>query len=100
MVNRLTDGDFDPDRFRHRAYFDLENRWIEMRLVALEAQTVELPGLGLAFELAEGEEILTEISAKYDRERAWKLLRDSGFEPVEWFTDAEDLFALSLARRA
>lgn len=100
VVNRLTGGDFEPDRFRHRAFFDPENRWIEMRLVALEAQTVELPGIDLAFELAQGEEILTEISAKYDRERAWKLLQDSGFEPVEWYTDAEDLFALSLARRA
>ena len=99
VVNRLADGDFDPSRFRHRAFFDREARWIEMRLVSREAQRVELSGLDLAFELDEGEEILTEISAKYDRERARKLLSDAGFEPVEWYTDAEDLFALSLARR-
>lgn len=99
VVNRLTDGDFDPDRFRHRAFYDLENRWIEMRLVSREEQTIHLPGIDLTFDLAEGEEILTEISAKYDREKVQDLLTHAGFEPVEWYTDDEKLFGLTLARR-
>jgi L-histidine Nalpha-methyltransferase len=99
-VNRLTGGDFDPAAFRHRAFYDAENRWIEMRLVSLRTQRVHLPGIDLQLDLAQGEEIRTEISAKYDRERAEALLRDAGFAPAEWYTDEEGLFGLSLAQRA
>lgn len=99
VLNRMLDGDFDPEAFRHRAVYDTRNHWIEMRLVSLQPQHVRLPGLALEMDLARGEEILTEISAKYDRPRVEELLRRSGFELVEWCTDPEGLFALSLARR-
>jgi L-histidine N-alpha-methyltransferase len=99
-VNALTGGDFDPAAFRHRAFYDRENHWIEMRLVSERAQKVHLPALDLELELAAGEEIHTEISAKYDRPRAESLLRATGFIPVDWYTDPEELFGLALARRA
>ncbi|HYH45673.1 MAG TPA: L-histidine N(alpha)-methyltransferase [Thermoanaerobaculia bacterium] len=98
VVNRRTGGDFDPTAFRHRALYDRERCWIEMRLVSLQRQEVQLPALGLSFTLEEGEEILTEISAKYDRLRLEELLRGAGFEPVAWFIDPEGLFGLSLSR--
>lgn len=98
VVNRRTGGDFDPAAFRHRALYDSQRCWIEMRLVSLKRQQVHLPALGLDFTLEEGEEILTEISAKYDRLRLEELLRGAGFEPVAWFTDPEGLFGLSLSR--
>jgi L-histidine N-alpha-methyltransferase len=99
VVNRLTGGDFDPAAFRHRAFYDRERCWIEMRLVSERAQRVHLPALGLELDFAPGEEILTEISAKYDRPRAEALLADTGFTPVEWYTGPEKLFGLSLSRR-
>lgn len=99
VVNRRFGGDFDPRAFRHRAFYDRDRDWIEMRLVAEKPQTVHLAGLGLEIEIEEGEEILTEISAKYDRQKAEALLDGAGFEPVEWFTDPEGLFGLALARR-
>jgi L-histidine N-alpha-methyltransferase len=99
VVNRLTGGDFDPAAFRHRAFYDRARCWIEMRLVAERPQQVHLPALGLGFTLAPGEEILTEISAKYDRPRAEALLTKTGFQPLEWYTDPEGLFGLSLSRR-
>lgn len=97
VVNRLTGGDFQPEAFRHRAFYDPAHHWIEMRLVSLAPQEVHLPGIDLAFSLQEGEEILTEISAKYDRPRLEALLAAGGFTPVEWFTDPEGLFGLALA---
>jgi L-histidine N-alpha-methyltransferase len=97
VVNRLAGGDFDPAAFRHRAFYDPARRWIEMRLVALHPQRVLLPGLDLALDLAAGEEILTEISAKYDREQAEALLAAAGLTPRQWFTDPEGLFGLALA---
>lgn len=99
VVNRLTGGNFNPAAFEHRAFYDRENHWIEMRLVSRKAQTVRLPKIELKLEIAEGEEILTEISAKYDRTRAEALLQRCGFAPVEWYTDPENLFGLALSRR-
>lgn len=99
VVNGLTGGDFDPAAFRHRAFYDPEHDRIEMRLVSQRPQAVHLPGIGLEIELAEGEEILTEISAKYDRAKAEALLTSAGFAPVEWYTDPENLFGLALSRR-
>jgi L-histidine N-alpha-methyltransferase len=101
VANRVASGggDFDPAAFTHHAFWDAGKRWIEMRLRSDRRQAVHLPGLGLDFELAAGEEIHTEISAKYDRTSAEKLLAGAGFEPVEWFTDPERLFGLALARR-
>jgi L-histidine N-alpha-methyltransferase len=57
-----------------------------------------LRALELELDLASGEEIRTEISAKYDRPRAERLLEAGGLELVEWITDDECLFALALAR--
>lgn len=99
VVNRLADADFDPALFRHRAFYNPERHWIEMRLVSQAAQTVRLPRIGLELEIAEGEELLTEISTKYHREHAESLLAEAGFEVERWYTDAEDLFGLTLARR-
>ncbi|HXU32790.1 MAG TPA: L-histidine N(alpha)-methyltransferase [Thermoanaerobaculia bacterium] len=98
-TNRIAEGDFDPAGFRHRAFFDVERSRIEMRLVATRAQRVMLKALDLTLDFAPGDEILTEISTKYDRPRAERLLAAAGFSITEWFTDPEDLFALILAQR-
>jgi L-histidine N-alpha-methyltransferase len=99
VVNRLTGGDFDPQAFRHRAFYDQALHRIEMRLVAERPQEVHLPALDLTLDIQEGEEILTEISTKYDREKVEALLQRTGFQPERWYTDPDHLFALSLARR-
>jgi L-histidine Nalpha-methyltransferase len=100
VVNQVAQGgNLDPAAFTHRAFYDPAHRWIEMRLVARFSQHVRLPGLGLDFGLAAGEEIRTEISAKYDRASAEALLIAAGFQPLEWFQDPQALFGLALARR-
>ena len=99
VVNRIAGGDFDPARFRHRAFYDRALHRIEMRLISEQHQTVRLSELDTSFTLAAGEELLTEISTKYDQRLAAQLLSGAGFRPVEWFTDAEGLFGLSLAAR-
>jgi len=99
VVNRLAGGDFDPAAFRHEARWDAAGHRIEMWLVAERAQTVRLEALDLTLEIAAGEEILTEISTKYDEALAAALLDDSGFALEHWYSGPEDLFALCLARR-
>jgi L-histidine Nalpha-methyltransferase len=98
VVNRLLRADFDPSRFRHRAFYDRGNDWIEMRLVAEGAQAVSLGITGETLHLLDGEEIRTEISAKYTRERVEALLRGASFVPRQWHTDERGWFGVSLAR--
>ena len=100
VVNRLAGGDFEPVRFAHRAFFDPVNRWIEMRLVAQGDQTVRLQELDLTLAVADREEILTEISCKYERGQVEEMLAAGGFRLERWYADAERFFALALARRS
>jgi L-histidine N-alpha-methyltransferase len=98
VVNRLLRADFDPARFRHRAFYDRERDWIEMRLVAEDAQSVRIGASGETLRLDAGEEIRTEISAKYTRERAEVLLSATGFTPRQWHTDERACFGVALAQ--
>ena len=97
VLNRELDADFDPDRFEHVARFDRDNEWIEMRLRAGSDQVVAIPGAELEIELTAGEEIRTEISAKFTPERIGQELDAAGFELARFYTDG--MFGLSLARR-
>ncbi len=99
VMNAMREADFDPPSFAHRALWDERNRWIEMRLVSTRRQRVRLAALDLEIELADGEEIHTELSGKYDRAAVEGMLVRGGFSPLEWFADPENLFALALARR-
>jgi L-histidine N-alpha-methyltransferase len=65
VLNAELGADFDLDAFEHVAVWDAAAEWIEMRLRARMAQTVRLPGIGLTVEFADGEEMRTEVSAKF-----------------------------------
>lgn len=99
VLNDRLGANFDRSKFEHVALWDADNEWIEMRLRALEAQHVVLTDLALDIEFAEGEELRTEISAKFRREGITAELADAGFGVDEFWTDAQDRFALILARR-
>jgi len=97
VLNRELGADFDPEAFEHVAFFDAQNEWIEMRLRALSHQLVSIPGAGLDVDVSEGEEIRTEISAKFTPARIERELGEAGFQLERFFTDGA--FGLSLARR-
>ncbi|MGW6293338.1 L-histidine N(alpha)-methyltransferase [Streptomyces sp. NPDC055058] len=97
VINRELGADFDPAAFAHVAVWDPEREWIEMRLRSRTAQTVKIPGVGLAVDFAEGEELRTEVSAKFREEGVRAELSAAGFALSRWWTDEEDRFALSLS---
>jgi L-histidine N-alpha-methyltransferase len=99
VINRELDADFAPDEFDHVAFFDRKHEWIEMRLRATSAQTVEVAAVGLSVEFEAGEELRTEISAKFTRARLEEDFAAAGLRLEHWFTDEDGLFALSLAAR-
>jgi len=98
VINRELDADFDPNSFEHIALYNEHEEQIEMRLRSTLAQEVtiqNLSALKVVFEA--GEEILTEVSAKFTPERLEQDLAGAGLE-LAWFeTDSAGQFALSLS---
>jgi len=97
VLNRELGADFDVAAFEHVAVWDAEHEWIEMRLRNPEATTVQVAALDLTVEFAAGEELRTEISAKFRRDGVAAELAAAGLRQAEWWTDHHGDFALSLA---
>ena len=97
VLNAELGADFDLDAFEHVAVWNADAEWIEMRLRSCLAQTVRLPGIGLTVEFADGEEMRTEVSAKFRREGVAGELAAAGFTMRSWWTDTADQFGLSLS---
>ena len=100
VLNRELEADFDPDDFDHVALFDPQHEWIEMRLRARREHTTLVRALDLPVHFHAGEELRTEISAKFTPERLEGDLSSAGLELVRWFTDPDELFALTLSKRS
>ncbi|WP_371478237.1 L-histidine N(alpha)-methyltransferase [Kitasatospora sp. NBC_00315] len=97
VLNRELGADFDPAQFDHVALWDADQEWIEMRLRSRGPQTVKIPALDLLVQFEAGEELRTEVSAKFRRERVAEELTAAGFRLSQWWTDEAGRFGLSLA---
>jgi L-histidine N-alpha-methyltransferase len=97
VMNRELGATFEVDRFEHVAVWDPEREWIEMRLRSRGDQTVDVPALSLRVDFADGEEMRTEVSAKFTRDRVAAELDAAGLQLSQWWTDEPGDFALSLA---
>jgi L-histidine N-alpha-methyltransferase len=100
VLNRELGADFDLDRFEHRAVWDADNRWVEMRLRATEAMTVKVPEIDLVVEFAAGEQMRTEISAKFTDEQVRDELAQAGMAVSGRWIDPAGDYQLTLARLA
>jgi L-histidine Nalpha-methyltransferase len=97
VLNAELGADFDLDEFEHVAVWDAREEWIEMRLRSVTDQTVTVPGLGIVVPFADGEEMRTEISAKFRREGVAAELAAAGLRLASWWTDEGGRFGLSLS---
>jgi len=97
VLNAELGADFDLDMFEHVAAWNAGAEWIEMRLRSLAAQTVRLPAIGLTVAFAAGEEMRTEVSAKFRRAGVTAELAAAGFAMRSWWTDSAGQFGLSLS---
>lgn len=100
VLNRELAADFRPEAFEHVVRYDEDNEWIEMRLRADHAMRVEIRALGLTVVVREGEDIRTEISAKFREEGLAAELARAGFAVARRYTDPAGDFALTLATAA
>jgi len=97
VIDRELDADFDLAAFEHVAVWDADREWIEMRLRSTRDQSATVGGLDLTVSFQAGEEMRTEISAKFRQDRVARELNAAGLHPAAWWTDEADDFALSLA---
>ncbi len=99
VVNRELGADFVLDRFEHVARWDADQEWIEMWLRSTDAQKVTVADLGLVVAFEAGEEMRTEISAKFRRDGVDSELAAAGLALTRWWTDPAGDFGLSLSFR-
>jgi L-histidine Nalpha-methyltransferase len=97
VLNRELDADFDVAAFEHVAVWDAEHEWIEMRLRSTRDQVVRIADLDLDVRFAAGEEMRTEISAKFRPDGVADELGRAGLRVVRFWTDPDGDFGLSLA---
>jgi L-histidine N-alpha-methyltransferase len=97
VLNTQLGGDFDVMAFEHVAVWMEKEEWIEMRLRASRPMLVRLPGVGMEVRFHEGEELRTEISAKFRLEGVVAELESAGFAVAGQWTDREGRFAMTLA---
>lgn len=100
VLNKQLGANFPLEDFRHVALWDAENQWIEMRLEALRELSVHIDDLDLEITFAAGEQLRTEISAKFTEDGIAAELASAGFGVRKVWTDQNQRFALLCAQRA
>jgi L-histidine Nalpha-methyltransferase len=93
-INRELGGDFQLQRFRHKAFYDERLGRIEMHLESVYSQFVHVAGQ--RFDFKPGETIHTENSYKYTVPEFQALARRARFEPQQVWTDDRNMFSVHL----
>jgi L-histidine Nalpha-methyltransferase len=97
VLNGELGADFDLDAFEHLAVWDPVSEWIEMRLRSTAEQRVLVRDLDLEVRFAAGEQMRTEVSAKFRRAGVEAELAAAGLGLRAWWTDPGGRFGLSLS---
>ena len=92
-VNRLADGDFDPEKWIPHQFYDERRGRIELWLESAENQTVRVAGETLRF--ATGDRIHTENSYKYDVDEVLALAAPA-WTPLHVWCDPDERFSVFL----
>lgn len=97
VLNGELGADFDVEAFEHVAVWNEAEEWIEMRLRATRAMQVQVPGAGLQISFDQGEDLRTEVSAKFRPERIAAELAAAQLTIAGQWTDPDKRYAMTLA---
>ena len=97
-LNRDYGANFDVNAFTHSANYDRDKSRVVIKLVSQADQTFEIGDT--AFDIADGESILTEYSHKYTLDGFAAMARAAGFAVERVWTDAERLFSVQFLTRS
>jgi L-histidine N-alpha-methyltransferase len=95
-INRELGGKFEPQNFKHSAFYNREQYRVEMHLVSNTTQQVYIEALGKSFSFRKGDSIHTENSYKYSLGQIAALAQSSGFRIEKDFTDKKRWFDMAL----
>ncbi len=98
IVNRELGADFDVTRFGVEQVWNPDEERLEMNVRSLVDQVVSIPALELEVAFPEGETLGTEVSTKFRREGVRTELDTARLALAEWWTDADEAYAVCLAR--
>ena len=96
-LNRDYGANFDVDEFAHSANYDENEGRVVIELISQSDQTFEVGDS--AFDIADGEAILTEYSHKYTLEGFAAMANAAGFTVDKVWTDTEQLFSVQFLTR-
>lgn len=91
-INRLTNSNFELDKFSHHAFYNEPLRRIEMHLKSKLDHIVRVGDSAIVFK--EGETIHTENSYKYTLSSFQTLAESAGFTVSKSWSDNEQLFGV------
>ena len=91
-LNRVANANFNPERFSHKAHYNIESHRIEMHLISTMDQVVRVGQHQFGFK--QGETIHTENSYKYSYQSFCQLAGKSGFDVEKFWTDDNEYFGL------
>ncbi len=97
-INRQLGGDFDVERFRHFATYNVFSGAMESYLVSLAGQQVRIEAIGQTFDFEPWEPIHTEYSYKYLETDVTGLAGATGYEIEARFYDRRRWFVDALWR--
>jgi len=97
VLHHELQADFDPDTFEHVASWDSTEQCIEMRLRSTRDQVVSIPALGMKVTFQQGEDWITETSAKFSPQRLRTELAAADLAITDSWTDQAARFSVSLA---
>lgn len=96
-LNRDYGANFDVNEYTHSANYDEDKGRVVIELVSQTDQVVEVADT--AFDIADGEAILTEYSHKYTLDGFEAMANAAGFEVEKVWTDTEQLFSVQFLTR-
>jgi L-histidine N-alpha-methyltransferase len=96
-LNRDYGANFDVSEFEHSANYDSNKGRVVIQLVSQSDQHFKIGGA--AFDIADGEAILTEYSHKYTLDGFAEMANNAGFVVEKVWTDAEKLFSVQFLTR-
>lgn len=96
-INRELGANFDLSQFAYRAHYNAIAGRIEMEIVSLADQTVCIGDVEICFDSSET--LRTEYSYKYTPDEFQMLAMAAGFQPVQVWIDAQQLFSIHYLKR-
>ena len=95
VINRELNADFKTSHFDHVAFFNNDQDRIEMHLRANRNTVVNIDDLELELKIEKDETIHTENSCKFSRDGVKHLVKKSGLDINNWYSDEKGWFSLA-----